>query len=117
MTTDELQQKVAEIDSAKDITIGALRKHTPAEVINAGTYQGFTDEEIQGVVDFYVNLAHQDEQAKAYTAAYLTEMNERVELMKSQYEEAKARMEKVLSDIPARAKIGKDGFPEAGGTQ
>lgn len=114
MTTDASDAISSFVGALGDTTIGSLRKHTPADIIKAGTYQGFTDEEIQGLVDFYVEMAHKDEEAKAYQAAYITELNERNEFLKQQYEQAQARMEAVLQGIHTNGRIGADGFPEGG---
>lgn len=111
MTTEEVQKALEGIKSIGDATIGSLKKHSVADVIKAGTYQGFTDEEIQAVVDFYVNLAHRDEEAKAYTAAYITQTNETIEKLSAYYDETKARLEQAVSLPKARGIIGEDGFP------
>lgn len=115
MKTEEIQKALSEIKSTGDTTIGSLKKHSVADIIKAGTYQGFTDEEIQSVVDFYVELAHKDEEAKAYTAAEITRSNEVIESLKAQYEEARERMERAVQLPKVRGKIGEDGFPTEDG--
>lgn len=117
MTTDAGKAISDFVGSVGDVTIGGLKKHTPADIIKAGTYQGFTDEEIQGLIDFYVENAHKDEQAKAYTAAYITELNERNEILRQACEDSKAKLEEALQRRTQLGRIGEDGFPiEAGGT-
>lgn len=117
MTTDASTEINEFVGALGDTTIGSLKKHTPSDIIRAGTYQGFTDEEIQGVIDFYVELAHKDAEAKAYQATFITEMNERNEILKQQYEYAKARMSEVLQNLHANGRIGADGFPEEGDSE
>lgn len=118
MTTDTDAGKAIEafVGSVGDVTIGNLKRHTPADIIKAGTYQGFTDEEIQGLIDFYVENAHKDAEAKAYTAAYITQMNEQNEILRAAYEDSKAKLAQVLQRSPTLGRIGADGFPttEAG---
>lgn len=117
MTTDAGKAVEGLIGSVGDVTIGNLRKHTPQDIIKAGTYQGFTDEEIQGLIDFYVENAHKDAEAKAYTAAYITEMNERNEILRTAYEASQAKLAEVLQRTPSLGRIGADGFPiKAGDT-
>lgn len=40
-----------------------------AELLQLGTYQGMTDGEIQKVIDWYVDRAHNDEEVKSYRLA------------------------------------------------
>lgn len=40
-----------------------------AELLQLDTYQGMTDGEIQKVIDWYVNKAHNDEQVNSYRQA------------------------------------------------
>lgn len=109
MTIEEFAEK------ARGVVIGSVAKHTPQDILNAGTYQGFTDEEIQGLVDFLVSCAHSDEEAKSFTAAYTVEMNETIALRKQEYEDRKAKFTEVFNTVTERGRIGSDGFPVEGG--
>lgn len=44
-------------------------KRSIGELLNLGTYQGMTDEEIQLVIDFYVKMAKNDVEATSYRMA------------------------------------------------
>lgn len=53
---------------------GTVTEETPkdreiAELLQLDTYQGMTDGEIQKVIDWYVNKAHNDEKVKSYRLA------------------------------------------------
>lgn len=57
-------------DSADDIEKQPEQKDRDIqELLKLETYQGMTDSEIQKVIDWYVKLAHSDEESNAYRAA------------------------------------------------
>lgn len=70
-----------------------------SELLQLDTYQGMTDGEIQKVIDWYVNKAHNDEQVNSYRQAS--------QAMAESHEEAVANMlaasESVLKSIIASA--------------
>lgn len=83
---------------------GTVTEETPkdreiAELLRLDTYQGMTDGEIQKVIDWYVNKAHNDEQVNSYRRAS--------QAMAESHEQAVANMlaasETVLKSIIASA--------------
>lgn len=70
-----------------------------SELLRLDTYQGMTDAEIQRVIDWYVNKAHNDEQVNSYRQAS--------QAMAESHEQAVANMlatsETVLKSIIASA--------------
>lgn len=67
MTTDEENKAVGSTDETE--TDSERRDRDIQDLLKLDTYQGMTDGEIQKVIDWYVNLAHSDEQVNAYRAA------------------------------------------------
>lgn len=59
MTTEANETVTEEVPKDRDI----------AELLQLETYQGMTDGEIQKVIDWYVNKAHNDEQVNSYRQA------------------------------------------------
>lgn len=59
MTTEANETVTEEVSKDRDI----------AELLQLETYQGMTDGEIQKVIDWYVNKAHNDEQVNSYRQA------------------------------------------------
>ena len=83
---------------------GTVTEETPkdreiSELLQLDTYQGMTDGEIQKVIDWYVNKAHNDEQVNSYRQAS--------QAMAESHEQAVANMlatsETVLKSIIASA--------------
>ena len=83
---------------------GTVTGETPkdreiSELLQLDTYQGMTDGEIQKVIDWYVNKAHNDEQVNSYRQAS--------QAMAESHEQAVANMlatsETVLKSIIASA--------------
>lgn len=83
---------------------GTVTEETPkdreiSELLRLDTYQGMTDGEIQKVIDWYVNKAHNDEQVNSYRQAS--------QAMAESHEQAVANMlatsETVLKSIIASA--------------
>lgn len=83
---------------------GTIAEETPkdreiSELLRLDTYQGMTDGEIQKVIDWYVNKAHNDEQVNSYRQAS--------QAMAESHEQAVANMlatsETVLKSIIASA--------------
>ena len=83
---------------------GTVTEETPkdreiSELLRLDTYQGMTDGEIQKVIDWYVNKAHNDEQVNSYRRAS--------QAMAESHEQAVANMlatsETVLKSIIASA--------------
>lgn len=90
MTTDESTPTF-------DATISSQKQRSVNDIAKAGTFQGFTDDEIQAYVDFYVGLSQRDAKAKAWEAAYITEMNERSEVLQQQSEDSRAALHALLN--------------------
>lgn len=59
MTTEANETVTEEVPKDRDI----------AKLLQLETYQGMTDGEIQKVIDWYVNKAHNDEQVNSYRQA------------------------------------------------
>lgn len=59
MTTEANETVTEEVPKDRDI----------AELLQLETYQGMTDGEIQKVIDWHVNQAHNDEQVNSYRQA------------------------------------------------
>lgn len=59
MTTEANETVTEEVPKDRDI----------AELLRLETYQGMTDGEIQKVIDWYVDRAHNDEQVNSYRQA------------------------------------------------
>lgn len=59
MTTEANETVTEEVPKDRDI----------AELLQLETYQGMTDGEIQKVIDWYVDRAHNDEQVNSYRQA------------------------------------------------
>lgn len=97
MTTDE-ENNVA-IDDNETESGSERRDRDVQDLLKLDTYQGMTDVEIQKVIDWYVNLAHSDEQVNAYRAA--------AQSMSESHEQAVAAMladsEQTLKTIVAHA--------------
>lgn len=81
------------------VTEETPRDREISELLRLDTYQGMTDGEIQKVIDWYVNKAHNDEQVNAYRQAS--------QAMAESHEQAVANMlsssESVLKSIIASA--------------
>lgn len=88
MTTENTNETV-EVSTPR--SIGTL--------MNLGTFQGMTDEEIQKIIDFKVNIAHMDEESKA--AKYAAKCNmETIETeMANMIESNESMMKKILSTV------------------
>lgn len=99
--------------TTEDTSSGTAKK-TVVDIVNSGTYQGCTDDEIQSVIDFYVQLAHSDEQTRAAQATYITEMNEMLAIADEQARKAEQRVLDHLTHRPNLVRIGEDGFPTGG---
>lgn len=95
-------------------TGGTQPKRTVVDIVNAGTYQGCTDEEIQSVIDYYVALARNDEQTRTAQASYIVQMNESISLAEEQARKAEERVRSLLTERPRLVTIGEDGFPTGG---
>lgn len=56
-------------EANETVTEEAPKDRDIAELLQLETYQGMTDDEIQKVIDWYVNKAHNDEQVNSYRRA------------------------------------------------
>lgn len=78
-------------------------------ILKAGTFQGFTDEQIQHYVDFFVARAAETEVAKSGIAANIMEMNQRIESAEQARQDAhevfqaKLKRELVLQGVDTSA--------------
>ena len=79
------------------------------DLLKLDTYQGMTDGEIQKVIDWYVKLAHSDEESNAYRTAAQT--------MTESHEEAVAAIladsEKTLKTIVENSTLYQEVTPQA----
>lgn len=83
MTTDGTTEATETTESEATTT-----KRSIGELLSLGTFQGCTDEEIQSIIDFKVELALQDEETKTKQAAIIEEMNANVETWRSAAQES-----------------------------
>lgn len=83
MTTDGTTEATETTESEATTT-----KRSIGELLSLGTFQGCTDEEIQSIIDFKVELALQNEETKTKQAAIIEEMNANVETWRSAAQES-----------------------------
>lgn len=67
------------------------------ELLKLDTFQGMTDAEIQSLINYYVDLAHSDENVKASQVAAIQSMNEACDAYKALEEDANSVLKKVLA--------------------
>lgn len=115
MTTDETNTNLNNTDTTEPKNTDTTEQpaqRSVQDLLKLDTFQGMTDPEIQSLIDYYVELAHTDEQTKAYQAAAITSMNENTERWNKAADESNDLLKQMLSVDLNLGKIGTDGFPE-----
>lgn len=79
------------------------------ELLKLGTFQGMTDAEIQSLIDYYVNVAHNDEHTKAVQATEIQTMNAQCAAYDSLRDDANSVLKQVLSAPLNLARIDESG--------
>ena len=67
------------------------------ELLKLGTFQGMTDAEIQSLIDYYVEVAHNDEHTKAVQATEIQTMNAQCAAYDSLRDDANSVLKQVLA--------------------
>lgn len=112
-STDATEPKSTDTTEPKSTdTTEQPTQRSVQDLLKLDTFQGMTDPEIQSLIDYYVELAHMDEQTKAYQAAAITSMNETTERWNKAADESNDLLKQMLSVDLNLGKIGTDGFPE-----
>lgn len=106
-TTDESTKKTAEeTGTTTDVTettdSGDTSGEQPMqrsvhELLKLGTFQGMTDAEIQSLIDYYVEVAHNDEHTKAVQATEIQTMNAQCAAYDSLRDDANSVLKQVLA--------------------
>ena len=106
-TTDESTKKTAEeTGTTTDVTetteSGETSGEQPVqrsvhELLKLGTFQGMTDAEIQSLIDYYVEVAHNDEHTKAVQATEIQTMNAQCAAYDSLRDDANSVLKQVLA--------------------
>lgn len=79
------------------------------ELLKLGTFQGMTDAEIQSLIDYYVEVAHNDEHTKAVQATEIQTMNAQCAAYDSLRDDANSVLKQVLSAPLNLARIDESG--------
>lgn len=79
------------------------------ELLKLGTFQGMTDEEIQSLIDYYVEVAHNDEHTKVVQATEIQTMNAQCAAYDSLRDDANSVLKQVLSAPLNLARIDESG--------
>ena len=106
-TTDESTKKTAEetgttTDETGTAESGETSGEQPVqrsvhELLKLGTFQGMTDAEIQSLIDYYVEVAHNDEHTKAVQATEIQTMNAQCAAYDSLRDDANSVLKQVLA--------------------
>ena len=106
-TTDESTKTTAEeTGTTTDVTettdSGETSGEQPVqrsvhELLKLGTFQGMTDAEIQSLIDYYVEVAHNDEYTKAVQATEIQTMNAQCAAYDSLRDDANSVLKQVLA--------------------
>ena len=106
-TTDESTKATAEeTGTTTDVTgtteSGETSGEQPVqrsvhELLKLGTFQGMTDAEIQSLIDYYVEVAHNDEHTKAVQATEIQTMNAQCAAYDSLRDDANSVLKQVLA--------------------
>lgn len=67
------------------------------ELLKLGTFQGMTDAEIQSLIDYYVNVAHNDEHTKVVQATEIQTMNAQCAAYDALRDDANSVLKQVLA--------------------
>ena len=79
------------------------------ELLKLSTFQGMTDAEIQSLIDYYVNVAHNDEHTKVVQATEIQTMNAQCAAYDSLRDDANSVLKQVLSVPLNLARIDESG--------
>lgn len=79
------------------------------ELLKLGTFQGMTDAEIQSLIDYYVDVAHNDEHTKVVQATEIQTMNAQCAAYDSLRDDANSVLKQVLSAPLKLARIDESG--------
>lgn len=79
------------------------------ELLKLGTFQGMTDAEIQSLIDYYVDVAHNDEHTKVVQATEIQTMNAQCAAYDSLRDDANSVLKQVLSVPLNLARIDESG--------
>ena len=106
-TTDESTKKTTEeTGTTTDVTGSTESGETSGEqpvqrsvheLLKLGTFQGMTDAEIQSLIDYYVEVAHNDEHTKAVQATEIQTMNAQCAAYDSLRDDANSVLKQVLA--------------------
>ena len=106
-TTDESTKTTAEeTGTTTDVTettdSGETSGEQPVqrsvhELLKLGTFKGMTDAEIQSLIDYYVEVAHNDEHTKAVQATEIQTMNAQCAAYDSLRDDANSVLKQVLA--------------------
>lgn len=106
-TTDESTKKTAEetgttTDETGTTDSGETSGEQPVqrsvhELLKLGTFQGMTDAEIQSLIDYYVEVAHNDEHTKVVQATEIQTMNAQCAAYDSLRDDANSVLKQVLA--------------------
>ena len=106
-TTDESTKTTAEeTGTTTDVTetteSGETSGEQPVqrsvhELLKLGTFQGMTDAEIQSLIDYYVEVAHNDEHTKVVQATEIQTMNAQCAAYDSLRDDANSVLKQVLA--------------------
>ena len=118
-TTDESTKTTAEeTGTTTDVTettdSGETSGEQPVqrsvhELLKLGTFQGMTDAEIQSLIDYYVEVAHNDEHTKAVQATEIQTMNAQCAAYDALRDDANSVLKQVLSAPLNLARIDESG--------
>ena len=118
-TTDESSKTTAEeTGTTTDVTettdIGDTSGEQPVQrsvhdLLKLGTFQGMTDAEIQSLIDYYVEVAHNDEHTKVVQATEIQTMNAQCAAYDSLRDDANSVLKQVLSAPLNLARIDESG--------
>ena len=118
-TTDESTKTTAEetgttTDGTGTTESGETSSEQPVqrsvhELLKLSTFQGMTDAEIQSLIDYYVNVAHNDEHTKVVQATEIQTMNAQCAAYDSLRDDANSVLKQVLSVPLNFARIDENG--------
>ena len=106
-TTDESTKTTAEETGTKTDETGTTEsgetsgeqpvQRSVHELLKLGTFQGMTDAEIQSLIDYYVEVAHNDEHTKVVQATEIQTMNAQCAAYDSLRDDANSVLKQVLA--------------------
>ena len=118
-TTDESTKTTAgETGTTTDETVTTESGETSGEqpvqrsvheLLKLDTFQGMTDAEIQSLIDYYVEVAHNDEHTKVVQATEIQTMNAQCAAYDSLRDDANSVLKQVLSAPLNLARIDESG--------